>query len=163
MFFKGKEKPDHLSNLKDLSTKVKKTNTILISGNNSFTGNSKYFFLELVNKDVGFKYYIVTYHKNIYENLKKNNLPVILWNNRSSLEEFNILLHSKYVFSDFDLNPSKKISNPYHYALTYGAKKISSGHGITMKNYEINKEHFLSSDESIINQFIAKKDVEYFI
>ena len=163
MLFKEKEKPNHLSHLRDLSTKVKKTNTILISGNISFTGNSKYFFLELVNKDVGLKYYFVTYHKNIYENLKKNNLPVILWNDESSLEEFNILLHSKYVFSDFDLNPSKEISNPYHYALTYGAKKISTYHGITMKRYEVNKEHFLSSDESIINEFIAKKDVEYFI
>ena len=40
--------------------------------------------------------------------------------------------------------------------LTYGAKKISTYHGITIKRFEFNKDNFLSSNDNVIFQYISK-------
>ena len=36
--------------IKELSSKIKKKNIIIVSGNINFVGNSKYFYLDLVKK-----------------------------------------------------------------------------------------------------------------
>ena len=46
-----KKKNSFYEEFKDLSQRVKKKNIILVSGNNCFSGNSKYFFLESVNRN----------------------------------------------------------------------------------------------------------------
>ena len=39
-----------LKSIKELSSKIKKKNIIIVSGNINFVGNSKYFYLDLVKK-----------------------------------------------------------------------------------------------------------------
>ena len=157
-----KKKKSFYEEFKDLSQRVKKKNIILVSGNNSFSGNSKYFFLESLNSNLSNTFY-VTYYKDVFNQLKSCNLPVILWHDNSSIKELESLLYAKYVFSDFDINPDEKINNKLHYALTYGAKKISTYHGITIKRFEFNKDNFLSSNDNVIFQYISKKHVDYFV
>ena len=106
MFFKKKN--NYTQEFKYLSLKVKKKNIILVSGNVSFTGNSKYFFLENLKNNKLFNVYYVTYFKHIYDELKKNNLPSILFYDNCSLETINTLLYAQYTFSDFDLKADGK-------------------------------------------------------
>lgn len=161
MFFKKKN--NYTQEFKYLSLKVKKKNIILVSGNVSFTGNSKYFFLENLKNNKLFNVYYVTYFKHIYDELKKNNLPSILFYDNCSLETINTLLYAQYTFSDFDLKADGKKNNLLHYSLTFGSKKISTYHGISLKRFNFQKENFLSSDPDMIYEYISKKEVDYFI
>ena len=51
----------------------------------------------------------------------------------------------------------EKKNNLLHYSLTFGSKKISTYHGISLKRFNFQKENFLSSDPDMIYEYISKK------
>ena len=80
-----KKKNLYIDHFKNLSLKVKKKKIFLVSGNASFTGNSKYFFLNALSSKINFEMYYVTYQRELFDELNSFNLPVILFHNECSV------------------------------------------------------------------------------
>ena len=68
-----------------------------------FAGNLKYLFLEFVKKN--YECYFLTTFQEIYNLLKSKGLPVIKYDPKDlSLEDFNTIISSKYMFLDHDFD-----------------------------------------------------------
>lgn len=127
-----------------LIPKNKKRIAVIGRDGGKFLDNSKYFYIQvqaLIAKDVQCTF--VTEHSSIYQLLKKQQLPVLLY---PSVKSIFYLAMAKVVIVD-----SVEWQRRMRLFLTAGSKRIQLWHGVGFKRIELDKLHNEATDKRLVS------------
>ena len=120
--------------LRTLSAKKRKTPSILVLGRDGFSDNSKYLFLALASRSLGFPVYWGTFDSRLHAELAARHLPAIDLS-RSAAEVLSALLEISCVV--YCTNPAEATRSPLFRAALAGAHKLQLWHGIGLKRLDL--------------------------
>ena len=149
-----------IKKLEKKSINFKKKNIIIFYASINFeyfSGNLKYLYLYFCEKKK-YEVYFLTLHERIFNELSKEGMPVIYWNDSINDKKIkNILLRAKYTFFDHDFDYFR--TNPNIHSLLAGAIKIQLWHCVATKI--TNKD--VINDESWKSLFNGRKKYHYIL
>lgn len=132
----------------------KDTNLIILGSYNTFAGNTKAFYLYLINRQrENFKIYWITHNKTIYRLLKNRQLPVLYI---YTLRAFIHILRGNYL-----LLTHGPIDVSYFYFLFGRFNMIQTWHGIALKDITPTAEQKAPLHMRVINYFSRLNDKSY--
>jgi CDP-glycerol glycerophosphotransferase len=120
--------------LRLLSAKKRKSPSILLLGRDGFSDNSKYLYLALTARALGFPVFWGTFNPALHAELNQRNLPVIDLSGDSA-KVMSVLFEISCVV--YCTNPAEATRNPFYRAALAGAHKLQLWHGIGLKTLDL--------------------------
>ena len=120
--------------LRALSVKKRKTPSVLVLGRDGFSDNSKYLYLALASRSLGFPVYWGTFNSKMHVELTARHLPSIDLS-RNPAEVLSALFEMSCVV--YCTNPAEATRSPMFRAALAGAHKLQLWHGIGLKRLDL--------------------------
>jgi CDP-glycerol glycerophosphotransferase (TagB/SpsB family) len=120
--------------LRALSGKKRKTPSVLVLGRDGFSDNSKYLFLALASRSLGFPVYWGTFDSRLQAELTAKNLPAINLGGNAR-DVLSVLFEMSCVV--YCTNPAEATRSPLFRAALAGAHKLQLWHGIGLKQLDL--------------------------
>jgi CDP-glycerol glycerophosphotransferase len=144
--------------LRLLSAKKPKKPSILVLGRDEFSDNSKYLYLALVARRLGFPVYWGTFNSKLHAELSRRNLPAIDLSG-SAAKALSLLIEISCVV--YCTNPVDATRNPLYRAALAGAYKLQLWHGIGLKLLDLqNTPGTNLLDASMLAQLSGAVDID---
>ena len=125
-----------------------------------FAGNLKYLFLDFVKKN--YECYFLTTFQEIYNLLKSKGLPVIKYDPKDlSLEDFNTIISSKYMFLDHDFDFTRVDKNLFF--MLNDKVKFQLWHCIATKYTNENQIHIKDIKSNFNSLYSGRKSNDYIL
>jgi CDP-glycerol glycerophosphotransferase len=120
--------------LRTVSLKKRKAPSVLVLGRDGFSDNSKYLYLALVARSLGFPVIWGTFNSTLHQELTRRNLPVLNLGDSPS-HVVSILMEISCVV--YCTNPKEATGNSFYRAALAGAHKFQLWHGIGLKQLDL--------------------------
>ncbi len=147
-----------IQSLRLLSRKKSKAPSILVLGRYGFNDNSKYLFLALAARTLGFPVFWGTFNPKLYEELSRRNLPVLDLRGDPAAVVSLLLEISCVVYCT---NPAEATGHPFYRAALAGARKVQLWHGIGLKTIDLQLTAGANLlDEGMLRQLEAATDID---
>jgi len=144
--------------LRHLSTKKRKAPSVLILGRDGFSDNSKYLYLALAAKRLGFPVFWGTFNPKLVAELTRRKLPVIDLNGDPAAV-LSVLFEISCVV--YCTNPVEATRNHYYRAALAGAHKLQLWHGIGLKTLDLQNTAAANLfNPAMLTQLIGAVDID---
>jgi len=144
--------------LRALSCKKRKTPSVLVLGRDGFSDNSKYLYLAMASRSLGFPVYWGTFDQRLHAELTARGLPAVnLAGNASDVVSF--LFEIACVV--YCTNPIEATRSPLFRAALAGAHKFQLWHGIGLKTIDLqNTASANMLNVKYLNQMMGVIDID---
>lgn len=136
--------------LRLLSFKKRKSPSILVMGRDGFSDNSKYLYLALVAKSLGFPVIWGTFNPKLNAELARQGLPVVDLSGHPGTV-LSLLIEVSCVV--YCTNPVEAMQHPFYRAALAGAHKFQLWHGIGLKTLDLQN----TGDQNLLNRDLLEQ------